>query len=56
MSSAIGSRGSQPRTGTRADTCAMESGSRNPAIFVLVPGFWLGGWAWEGVETVTATR
>jgi pimeloyl-ACP methyl ester carboxylesterase len=28
----------------------MESGGRTPASFVLVPGFWLGGWAWEGVE------
>ena len=29
----------------------MESGGRTPACFVLVPGFWLGGWAWEAVES-----
>jgi pimeloyl-ACP methyl ester carboxylesterase len=28
----------------------VESAARTPATFVLVPGFWLGGWAWEGVE------
>ena len=27
----------------------MESGLRPPATFVLVPGFWLGGWAWDRV-------
>jgi pimeloyl-ACP methyl ester carboxylesterase len=30
----------------------VESGGRTPASFVLVPGFWLGGWAWEWVERV----
>jgi len=30
----------------------MESGAHTRAIFVLVPGFWFGGWAWEGVEAV----
>jgi pimeloyl-ACP methyl ester carboxylesterase len=28
----------------------VESDARTPATFVLVPGFWLGGWAWERVE------
>jgi pimeloyl-ACP methyl ester carboxylesterase len=29
----------------------VESGARTPATFVLVPGFWLGSWAWEEVES-----
>lgn len=28
---------------------AMENRSRPPATFVLVPGFWLGCWAWDRV-------